>query len=303
MADYLVNKKIDYLVFRTENVDFTKDYYITKEEGYSPIKMYDKMQVYDCGMVVHSPINRTFAHSYVVCSGDALENMRLNHTDVSLLKMLQYSKPQYSRIDLAVTSWRDDGLMHELIPHVIAQLANAGWLDSRLAVDNHVAKPDLLVETAYIGSRKSRNRLFRAYDKGVEMDLDRHKIVRYELQTNKNPNKVVKSVREGADIGALIRTYVDFPQIPLWCKIMGNTVHSVHHDEPLAMDERTKRLNKNASRWQWLIDSCAKTVATAMAEDFQLRFVDPSDSGNVDQFSRAISKRYNELITNKLDKT
>ncbi len=293
---YEVSSKIDYLTFRTEKIGYTYGWNVAKIKEYSPIRGHDTQTIYDNGTVIHFDGSKRIKGSYCTMSGEALDNIREHEQTTDILELIMLSNPEFKRIDICVTSNRTNGQRHELTPHDIALLCHNGKLDSRLKADNHVMKPDMLVETTYIGSRKSRNRLFRAYDKGAMLDLDRHKIIRYELQTNKHPQTIVNQLLEGQSISSIIKRYVDFPNNEIWCLIMGADVSELSHADITSNTVTEREIIENSSRWQWLINSCSTTIAKAMYEDRRLMGIEPNSNINVDLLSHEIALKYNRLI-------
>ena len=202
----------------------------------------------------------------IILNGTTLASMRsAGWSDYDILHWLK-SMPncKFSRIDVAVTSEKTDGSMHGLLPHAVHYLAKNGLCETKLKLDNPVPNPDMEVETAYIGSRKSRNRLFRAYDKGLELGGAARKIIRYELETRKNATHIANELHDKrTDIGALIRRYVDFPQVKDWIEIMGTETaenYRIDDDRPKNVIDR----EAHNARLHWLFTSVAPAMARVL---------------------------------------
>jgi len=110
---------------------------------------------------------------------------------------------------------------------------------------------DMRIQTAYFGSLKTRKRLFRAYDKGLEQGHVANFVVRYELETRQNATQLAKAVAEGKDIGALINNYISVIH-PHWQVIMG----AISQKPDYAESDKTN----NDDLWAWLMDSCAPAL-------------------------------------------
>lgn len=224
---------------------------------------YDKAKKFDIGIIVQWHTIHTRMRVNILLNGTTLANMRnVGFTDYDILHWLK-SMPncKFSRIDIAVTSEKTDGSTHGFLPSKIHYLALNGLLKSKLKLDKPVTNKELEVETCYIGSRKARNRLFRAYDKGLERGMTPNYVVRYELETRKNANHVVNELYEQrSDIGAIIRRYVDFPEVEDWIQIMGTDTaenYRIDDDRP----QHVIDLEAHNSRLAWLFNSVAPAIA------------------------------------------
>jgi len=118
-------------------------------------------------------------------------------------------------------------------------------------------------ETKYIGNPRKRRRLFRAYDKGIQLDIDEYKKreIRYELETGLNANVIAKMLIAGNDIGAIIRRYVDFPGSKVWVEIMGAKNSILKHDTgEVSMDAHELDRLQRQAKWLWLNESIAPMI-------------------------------------------
>ena len=127
----------------------------------------------------------------------------------------------------------------------------------------------MCIRDSYIGERKkrSKSKLFRAYDKGIEKGLGEtaNRIIRYELASYKGAFKVAERVLRGQDYGGIIRSFVDFPNVPVWCEIMDSepTKNIFTPDSTTNLEDR---IQANEDRWHWLLTSVAQAVGKAMSE-------------------------------------
>ena len=293
MKRYAVSKKIDYIQCSVSRLTIPDDVFGTSEKITPMQRNYNDAIKYEIGAIVQRHTHNERMKMNILLSGTTLSNMRsVGMTDYDTLHWLK-SMPnvRFSRIDIAVTSARNDGKIHDLPPHAINYLAANGMCKTKLKVDNPVSSPGLLVETAYIGSRKSRNRLFRAYDKGLELGKEANRIIRYELETRKNATHIANEIYEKrVDIAAIIRRYVDFPNMDAWLEIMDENVaqnYRIDDDRPQAVIDDEKRQNK----MKWLLQS----VAPAMAS-LALSLDDGFDNEFWDTFSRAVAYHYNNRL-------
>lgn len=264
---FVVNKCLDWLSITTHSTK-APDWIIgtsINELPYSPLPNYEKASQGNTGAIICQHSQKPELGLHIILSGETLGILRgEGHTDIEICQFFESEKS--SRIDIAVTAENINRYRESLTPSRIAKLAASGKMKSKMKPDNGVVSPDSHLETAYIGSRASRNRLLKIYDKGVELGDIADKIIRYELQTNKNAMGVVRAVAQGLDIGGIIRRYVDFPECHEWITIMNS--ESVRM--PQLEDYRTahqKRVDKNNDRWHWLLTSVAPALAKALVSD------------------------------------
>lgn len=287
---YLVSKHIDYIALSVSDFMIADDAFGKWEDTHPRQRNYNRAKIFDIGMIVQWHSERPDMKISIILSGETLAKMRdMGFTDYDILHWLK-SMPnaKFSRIDICVTSMREDGKMHGFLPHAINYLATNDMCDTKLKVDNPVADSELYVQTAYIGSRKSRNRIFRAYDKGIELGEDANKIIRYELETRKNATHIADEIHDKrTDIAAMIRRYVDFPAMEEWLEIMGTDVAS-----NWKVDEYRSESEINNARWEWIFRSVAPAIAKALYADG----VEMSENKNADKLSSLIAYHYNALV-------
>lgn len=289
-TDYAVQKKIDYIALSVSQFVIADDAFGKWHDTHVRQRNYDTAKIFDIGVLVQWHAKRPEMKVSIVLSGQTLDNLRnIGFTDYDILHWLK-SMPnaKFSRIDVAVTSMRRDNKIHGFLPHAVNYLASNGMCETRLKSDKPVTDTELTVETAYIGSRTSRNRIFRAYDKGLELGNEANRIIRYELETRKNASHIADELHDKRnDIGALIRRYVDFPQIEQWIEIMSSDVA-----ENWRVDEYETEQDKNKRRWKWLFESVAPAMAKALFHDD----MEVSENTNADKFARLVAYHFNELV-------
>lgn len=271
----------------------TADDSFGKWEDCSPTQRnYNRAKRYEIGILVQWHEKRPEMKINVILSGTTLDTMReAGFNDWSILHWLKnMPNCKFNRIDVAITSKRTNGQIHGFLPHAINYLALNGMCETKLKIDNPVATPELEVETAYIGSRKARNRLFRAYDKGIELGQAARRLIRYELETRKNANHIADDIHDNrTDIGAIIRRYIDFPHIEDWIEIMDSQPaenYRLDDHRPQHVIDSEKRNNREA----WLIKSVAPAIAKLAHE-----YHDGFDNEFFSKFSSAIALHYNKL--------
>lgn len=265
---YKVNKCVDYLTITTsENMPSWIAGTMEKLER-SPNRNYNTAYRAENGAIKMFHTEQPQMSTHWILSGETLGIIRgEGHSDSDVIEQAVDLRGKVTRIDIAVTVHNEDMSNLDITPNWINELANDGYMESRLKLDNGVSLPDMDIATCYIGSRKSRNRILRVYDKGVQLDIGKYKMTRIELETRKNANAVVRALKNNEDIGAIIRRYVDFPSVDQWVEIMGKESAIM----PQIEDVRTiaeKRTKEKADRWHWLMTSVAPALAKALYYDY-----------------------------------
>lgn len=288
MKEYVVNKKIDYLTFTShnpENVPFaTKLYQMVK-----PVNpAYNQCEIHQSGMFHMWNENRPQLGHHYIMQGKCLDWIREHMmTEIELInKVLNHG--DISRIDLAVTSMPADGSEHELQPHGIMELCKQGLLRSKLKPNNEVAR-DGETQTKYIGNPMKRRRLFRAYDKGIQMNLDdfKKREIRYELETGKGGNVVGRMVAAGNDIGAIIRRYVDFPSSEVWVNILGADNSVLKHETgEVKLDAIEAMRLERLAKWLWLNESIAPMIKKLLNENISIDNISNYENEQLAEFKK-----------------
>jgi len=257
--NYVVEKNIDYLSFTTSafnifNPDIENEG--VKDEihggnGYG----YNRKQILNNGVVImwHTEIQKMGIH--YIYSGSAIKKQRHSISEI-LASALDATNGKLSRIDVCVTSHRKDNKDHELRPHDIAKKARMGDVNTRMGHGIQIGQ-NMEIQTCYFGSLKSRKRLFRAYDKGLEQGLVSNFLVRYELESRQNAGLIGRAVLDNQDIGSIINKYVSIDS-DVWKEIMGSESAKIKHGETHDLDELLKK-------WDWLLTSCAPALGKAIA--------------------------------------
>lgn len=293
MKDYLVQKFVDYLTVTSHKPNIgafgKKVYQIIK-----PINQaYDSAEMHQSGMIHMWHTRKPKLGHHYVMSGKPMAWIRehiMNDTEL-IEAMMQHG--DISRIDIAVTSMPSDGSEHELQPHKIMEMCRDGLLISRLKPAKEIAENGQ-TETKYIGNPRKRRRLFRAYDKGIQLDLDEYKNreIRYELETGLNANVIGRMLVDGNDIGAIIRRYVDFPSSDVWMSVMSAKNSSMTHKTgEISIDAIERSRMERAAKWLWLNESIAPMIARQLYENEELDDLTMYENGYWHDFVHEIMRR------------
>lgn len=295
--DYETKKQVDYITFSTERFAPIDDILGNSKECKPFNKNYNKAYRFNCGLTVQYHTEQPRMKQHVTMSGEVLDIVRdYGFSDATICEWaMSLKSSKIGRIDIAVTSWRTDGLIHGFLPQMAHYAHLNGMCETKLTLDKPVTNVNGEIETCYIGSRKARNRILRAYDKGVEMGGLANRIIRFEMETRKGANKIAEQVKAGMDIGGIIRRYVDFPDNEDYVAIMDSEpLKNTRDDSSLTEDEKFDK--KRMDRWHWLMTSVSPTLAKALYEDA----VDVDENEMFAKFTSMTAFHLRQLIDGKV---
>jgi len=205
-----------------------------------------------------------------VASGEALEVLHSQGlTDEYLIASALENNASFSRIDLAVTEWVESELVtlwdvenwfkYDMIE---SQLLLGGCKEISCIETGAVRN----TQTLYIGDLSKRGKLgiFRAYDKGIELDLGQYLGTRLELELRaKKAQAIAENIANRNDFSGSFRqnfnVYADN-----FDRLMDAPV-----SEPI---KRKRGIAKPKDiemdkRWQWLMEQVAPALRDAIAYD------------------------------------
>jgi hypothetical protein len=206
----------------------------------------------------------------VVASGEALEVLHsVGLTDEYICGMFLEQNGSFSRLDLAVTEWVETELVtlwdienwvkNDLVE---SPLTLGGVKEVSSIIDG--SKHQL--ETLYIGDFSKRGKLgiFRAYDKGIELDLGQYLGTRLELELRgKKAQAIAENIAYRNDFSGSFRQHFNV-YADNFDRIM---------DAPISEPIKPKRgLAKPKDlemdkRWRWLMEQVAPAVKDAIQYD------------------------------------
>jgi len=287
---YIVTQNVDYLSWSKAipNWFFHETVFGTTK---SPNKNYDRAEVSNTG-VLHLWHSRydDVKHHYIA-SGDTMSNLRNAGYDEQTIVAWCLEHAHISRIDIAITSQREDGKLHGFNPHHLAWAVRDGRLKSRMQPAKDIVN-EMKTETKYIGNRKTRKRLFRAYDKGLDSGGEAGRLIRYELETRQGTKTIAREVVRGTAYNTIIKRYVDFPDVAIWGEIMNAEIASIIQEKTtLTPSEAAKE--KSKSRWAWLMRSIVPVIGKTLREDEKLGIA-RMENQNFTDFIRAIMSEFDE---------
>ena len=216
--------------------------------------------------------NTKVKKALAVASGialDALHNQGLS--DEYITGMFLEQSGSFSRIDLAVTEYVEDNLI------TIGEVQK--WYQQDLIVSyltadgmaksiSSIQLDRIIPETLYIGDPKKRGKkgIFRAYDKGVDLELPEDLITRLELELRaKKAHAIAENIAYRNDFSGSFRkhfnVYADnFDRLmdaPITEPIKRK--RGIAKDKDIEMDKR----------WRWLMEQVAPAVRDAVEYDLK----------------------------------
>jgi len=254
-----------------------------RESGYklvNPIAFYKRGWVDENGVRYYYG-NPNSKKALAVLSGQCLETLRaLENTDAQIIDAFLSRGARCSRLDLAVTEWVENDLvtLEDVERWYKQDKIKSTWLAGGCKMIVDVPKEDLNVaQTIYIGSQADRGKkgIFRAYDKGVEMDLGKYMVTRLEVEdrgdkANVSANRLAKT----NDVAGVFRTRFDVDE-PEFERLMQSPVAELTRRSALP---KRDEIDAQVGRWKWLIEKIAPSVKQAIADDKRLDLGDTNMS-------------------------
>jgi DNA relaxase NicK len=206
----------------------------------------------------------------VIASGKPLENLRSLRNDREILRWALDVDATFSRIDLAVTQWNvADGLV---VVSNVARWFTDGLITSPLCkwgckeISELFIESQRQVQTLYIGDMGKRAELgiFRAYDKGIELDIGEYMATRLELELKREKaHATALRLSESGDIAGNFRASFDVKHKD-FVSLMDAEAVSTKRGKAKVKIEENEEMKK---RWDWLINQVAPALKSAVLFD------------------------------------
>ncbi len=184
---------------------------------------------------------------------------------VNILQWMLNNGYRLSRLDLAIDAYDSKLSIGTLAKMVIKKQHKTLARTAPYIADG--MRPG---KTQYIGSMKARKKLFRAYDKGVQMNLENADWKRFELElhghsANQARHQIIATESMPKTIQSLIVGFIDFPEYKKWMSIMGTD--AVKMGNPMDKESDTRK---------WLLTQVAPSLARVLDEDegFMYKFME-----------------------------
>lgn len=208
-----------------------------------------------------------------IASGKQLGNMRsLGRLDAEILQWALKIGATFSRIDLAVTEWVEDTL---ITLEDITLWYLRGLIDSSLVlgglkeISTYSGDESRYQETLYIGdlSKRGKKGIFRAYDKGIELDIGKYLVTRleYEDRGEKAHNTALR-IAETNDIAGNFKARFNVRDTQFHRLMDADTVDISRGEAKLDKEKS----DENDARWIWLTKQVAPALRKAIETDREL---------------------------------
>lgn len=209
----------------------------------------------------------------VIVSGEPMENLRSLRNDYEIINWALEADAKFSRLDLAVTEWNTfDGLIQlEDIEKWYAE----GLISSNLCVGGLKEisriheKGKRVRETLYIGEieKRAKKGIFRAYDKGIELNIGQYMATRLELELKRDKaHSTALRLAKTNDIAGNFRAHFDVRHKDFNRLMDADAVRTKRGKAKVKIEENEEQ-NK---RWDWLINQVAPALRSAIKKDLEL---------------------------------
>lgn len=204
----------------------------------------------------------------LVLSGKSLDVLRSNgHSDQQILQGLFAKEAKISRLDSAITVYNSDNIFSlgdiqdayrdGLIESPLCE--RGGKLISTMELDGQ-----MYPETFYIGDleKRAKKGLFRAYDKGAQLEITREILMRIELEERgENAHNSARRIAEGASVSSVFKSRFN---------IKTDKFQAIYNAESVSIERgkaKEKEIMPEERRWKWLIEQVAPTLRKALREE------------------------------------
>jgi hypothetical protein len=174
-----------------------------------------------------------------------------------------------TRMDIAIT---DYDIVNLYTPQKVAELCESGLVSGTLAKYGYTALSKANVgqpssiETTYIGamSRRGKMGIFRAYDKGVELDILPNIMARLELEEKREKaHASAKRYASGETLSRIMQSRIEFNHKSFERFIDGDPI-DMSRGEQFNITNDDEKMEK---RWTWLMSQVVPALREAVSYD------------------------------------
>lgn len=266
----MIERFIDYMQFSArfnERICIEKNYSIVP-----PVAWYKRGYRNDWGFRLYFGNVKAPNLAFVVASGDTIQNLRnTGKTDAEIISWALEVDAKFTRIDLAVTEWIDESLV--TVEDVISWYTK-GLCESALAgfagkiISSVRAGGETEQETFYIGNMKRRSStgIFRAYDKGIELNIGKYLATRLELEDRGDKaHNTAKRIEKTGDIAGNFRARFNVRSEDFNRLMDADAVDTSRGVGRKNLEEE----QENDKRWIWLMNQVAPAMREAISNDLK----------------------------------
>lgn len=268
----MIERFIDYMQFSAklnERICIEKQYSIVP-----PLAWYKRGYRNEWGFRLYFGNVKSPNLAFVVASGEPLQNLRdSGKFDYEILNWALEVDAKFTRIDLAITEWQTmDGM---IFVEDIEEWYKSGLIDSSHIMGG--AKKieaiggdagENVIETLYIGdiSKRGKKGIFRAYDKGIELDIGAYLATRLELEDRgeKAHNTAIRIANSG-DVAGNFRARFNVRHKEFDRLMDADAINIQRGIGKQKLEEE----QENDRRWTWLMNQVAPAMREAIKNDIK----------------------------------
>lgn len=273
VSPYMIERNVDYIQF---SAPFSEKTIIEKQFEVIPsVKFYKRGYRDDLGIRYYFGNNNPKVKTALtILSGATLQNMRNGEkTDAEILQWIIEAGGKITRLDLAVTEWITTLL---ITVQSVERWYRKKLIDSNLVrygartiVGYPAETSNRQIETFYVGDMEKRGDIgiFRAYDKGLELDLGLYLSTRIELELRgKSANATAGRIAKTGDVAGNFRSKFNVRDQE-FDRVMDADIVETSRGKAQKNTEKNEDL---AKRWDWLLSQVAPALRQAIADDQKL---------------------------------
>jgi len=277
-SDTLITTKIDHMALTVKSLAYPPHFTTERRELSHGLHGYDIAVRYVDGRIELTSSIRADMPPHIIFGGSCIDRLCADHkiSSYDLLKLMHTYRA--SRLDIAI-----DVRNGSLDIAKLTAMFDASNVVTRAQERIYITGTRNVGETLYIGSPRS-NRRVRIYDKAAEQKLDNVLWTRIEYQLRGKHatiacDKLCSGELTGNDAGAIIKSFVDYPDDRDWIIATGNAIISISASE-----------DKQGARRLWLFNTA---IAALCAEALE------SGEGTnlIDGFALVAHQKYRELVS------
>jgi DNA relaxase NicK len=263
----MIERFIDYLQF---SANFREINAIeNKYKPIRPVAFYERGYLGEFGIRYYFG-NPNSSKALCILSGETLAVFRdKGYQDATILEWAFEYGAKVSRLDLAVTEWIGETLFTVadveqwyLSKQFSGSLVKYGAKKISSYDDDNGERP----ETFYIGDMSKRGKLgiFRAYNKGLQLNLGDYMATRIELEMrgDKAHNNAVRICKTN-DVAGNFRASLDC-QNETFERLMESPVADISRGDAKAKLSEDEKME---SRWEWLLSQVAPALREAIEDE------------------------------------
>lgn len=267
----MIERNIDYLQFTALVPEF-----LCIEKQFTPcppVRFFKRGYIDEIGSRLYfGNSNPKATKALVIMTGAALQKLRdRGNSEAEIAQFAINQGGNISRLDMAVTEWVDEFLitMQDVENWVKWDLVDSTLMKYGAKKIEAIHQENNAIETLYIGDMKKRGEygIFRAYDKGIELDLGQYMATRleYEDRGEKAENSL-KRIAETGDVGAVFRSRFN---------VYAANFERIIESEAVEIARGNGREKETVfealdARWEWLMKQVAPAIKDAYQKDVKL---------------------------------